>query len=109
MILSTTDSLDGAIIREYRGIVFGEVISGIDFVKDFTAGFANFLGGKAREYEEELVTARADAVNEMIQRAERIGANALLGVKVDVESITSGEKGQVMIMVVATGTAVVIE
>lgn len=109
MILSTTSSLDGKTIKEYRGIVFGEVISGIDFVKDFTASITNFTGGRASEYEEELVSARADAISEMVERAKKIGANALVGVKVDVESITVGEQGQMMMMVVATGTAVVTE
>ncbi len=109
MLLSTTSSLDGKIIKEYRGIVFGEVISGINFIKDFTASITNFTGGRASEYEEELVSARADAISEMIERAKKIGANGLVGVKVDVESITVGEQAQIMIMVVATGTAVVIE
>ena len=109
MILSTTSSLEDKKIKEYRGIVFGEVINGIDFVKDFTASITNFTGGRASEYEEELVSARADAINEMTERAKKIGANALVGVKVDVESITVGEQGQMMIMVVATGTAVVTE
>lgn len=109
MVLSTTSSLEGKAIKEYRGIVFGEVISGIDFVKDFTASITNFTGGRAIEYEEELVSARADAISEMIERAKKIGANALVGVKIDVESITVGEKGQMMIMVVATGTAVITE
>ena len=109
MILSTTSSLNGKTIKEYRGIVFGEVISGIDFVRDFTARITNFTGGRASEYEEELVSARADAISEMVEQAQKIGANALVGIRVDVESITVGEKGQMMIMVVATGTAVVIE
>ena len=109
MILATTSSLENKIIKEYRGIVFGEVICGIDFIKDFTASITNFAGGRAEEYEEELVNARADAVNEMIERAKKIGANALVGVKIDVESINFGEKNGVMLMVVATGTAVVTE
>ena len=109
MLLSTTSSLEGKIIKEYRGIVFGEAITGIDFVKDFTASITNFTGGRASEYEDELVSSRATAIKEMIHRAEKVGANALVGVKIDVESITVGEKGQMMIMVVATGTAVVTE
>ncbi len=109
MILSTTASLDGKVVKEYRGIVFGEVICGIDFVKDFTAKITNFTGGRAREYEEELVASRADAINEMIERAKKVGANGLIGIKVDIESITVGEQGQMMLMVVATGTAVVVE
>ncbi len=109
MILSTTSSLEGKVIKEYRGIVFGEVICGIDFVKDFTASITNFTGGRASEYEEELVNARAEAISEMVERAKKIGANGLVGVKIDVESLTVGEQGQIMIMLVATGTAVVIE
>lgn len=109
MLLSTTSILNGKTIKEYRGIVFGEVISGIDFVKDFTASITNFTGGRASEYEEELVAARASAIEEMIERAKKIGANGLIGVKVDVESITVGAQGQVMLMVTATGTAVSVE
>ena len=109
MLLTTTSSLDGKNIKEYRGVVFGEVISGINFVKDFTASITNFTGGRASEYEEDLVSSRAEAINEMINRAQKIGANGLVGVNVDVESITVGETGQVMLMVVASGTAVVIE
>lgn len=106
MILSTTPTLEGKKIKEYRGIVFGEVITGINFLKDFTASITNFVGGRAMEYERELVDARAEAIEEMITRATKIGANALVGIKVDVEPI--GESGS-MIMVVATGTAVVVE
>lgn len=109
MIISTTSSLDDRKIKEYRGIIFGETICGIDFIKDFTASITNFAGGRAEEYEEELVNARADAVNEMIARAKKIGANAIIGVKVDVESINFGENNGVMLMVVASGTAVVTE
>lgn len=109
MVISTTSSLDGKKIKEYRGVVFGEVICGINFIKDFTASITNFTGGRAEEYEEELVNSRADAINEMIERAKKIGANALIGVKFDIESISFGEKNGVMLMVVASGTAVTIE
>ena len=85
MVISTTSSLDGKKIKEYRGVVFGEVICGINFIKDFTASITNFTGGRAEEYEEELVNSRADAINEMIERAKKIGANALIGVKIDIE------------------------
>ncbi len=106
VIISTTPSLEGKIIKEYRGIVFGAVISGIDFMKDITASITNLIGGRAEEYEQELVDARADAISEMMERAKKIGANALVGVKIDVETI--GQNGS-MIMVVASGTAVVVE
>ena len=108
MIISTTSSLDGKTIKEYRGIVFGEVISGIHFIKDFTASITNFIGGRAEEYEQELVDARAEAISEMIERAKKIGANALIGVKIDVETIVNGEKNS-MLMITASGTAVVVE
>lgn len=104
MIISTTSSLEGKIIKEYRGVVFGDVISGIHFARDFTASITNMVGGRAEEYEQELMNARADALNEMIARAKKIGANALVGVKIDVESF-----GGSMLMVTASGTAVIIE
>lgn len=106
MLISTTPSLEGKVIKEYRGVVFGEVISGIDFVKDFTAGITDFIGGRAKEYEQELVDARAEALDEMMTRGAKVGANALVGVKIDVETIG---KDNSMIMVIATGTAVVID
>lgn len=109
MIISTTNSFEGKTIKEYRGVVFGEVICGIDFVKDFTASITNFIGGRTEEYEEELVNARADAINEMINRAKKIGANALVGVKVEVDPVNVGEKNGLMLMVVASGTAVIVE
>lgn len=106
MLISTTSSIEGRKIKEYRGVVFGEVINGVNFIRDFTAGITNVLGGRSTEYEEELIDTRADALNEMIKRAEKIGANAIIGTKVDYETI--GENGS-MLMVVASGTAVVIE
>ena len=106
MLISTTSSIEGKTIKEFRGVVFGEVINGVNFIRDFTAGITNVLGGRATEYEEELIDTRAEALNEMIKRAEKIGANAIIGTKVDYETI--GESGS-MLMVVASGTAVVIE
>lgn len=108
MIISTTPFIEGKEVKEYRGVVFGEVICGIDFLKDFTASITNFIGGRAHEYEEELVNARADAINKIEERAKKIGANALIGFKLNVDSITVGENGQVMLMVVAEATAVII-
>lgn len=103
MLISTTSLIEGKQIKEYRGVVFGEVINGVNYMKDFTASITNFIGGRATEYEEELIATRADALNEMMARAEKIGANAIIGVKVDYEVISS------MLMIVASGTAVVIE
>lgn len=108
MIMSTTSVLQGKNIKEYRGIVFGEVINGINFTKDFAINITNFIGGRSKEYEEELVNSRADAIKEMMERAKKVGANALIGVKIDVETIDINEKG-VMLMIVASGTAVIVE
>ena len=67
MLLVTTPVIEGKTIQEYRGVVFGEVVNGINFVKDFTASFSNIFGGRATEYEQELVNSRADTINEMIK------------------------------------------
>ena len=106
MLITTTSSIEGRKIKEYRGIVFGEVINGVNFISDFTAGIANVIGGRAETYEEELINTRADAISEMMKRAEKVGANAVIGVKIDYEPM--GEDSY-MLMVVASGTAVVIE
>lgn len=105
MLISTTSSLEGKTIKEYRGVVFGEVINGVNYMKDFSASITNIIGGRATGYEEELINTRAEAINEMMKRAEKIGANAIIGVKVDYETIVQGT----MIAVIASGTAVVIE
>ena len=106
MIATTTPNVDGRKIIEYRGIVFGEVVSGVDFVKDFVAGLSNFFGGRSGSYEGELVEARQSAIDEMKNRAASLGANAIVGVDIDYEVL--GQSGN-MLMVTASGTAVVIE
>ena len=103
MITTTTPSIEGKQITEYLGIVFGEVISGVDFVKDFTAGLSNFFGGRSGTYEEELIRAREQAMNEMQQRAYQMGADAVVGVDIDYEVLGSNNG---MLMVTASGTAV---
>lgn len=109
MLLSTTPNIEGRNIKEYRGVVFGEIINGIDFTKDFMANITNFIGGRSEEYEQEIINARADALTEMGERAEKIGANAIVGIKVDYEPISISERGAGMLMVTASGTAVVLE
>jgi uncharacterized protein YbjQ (UPF0145 family) len=106
MILTTTPSIEGHKIKEYKGIVVGEVISGVDFVKDFAAGLTNFFGGRSQSYEGELIQAREDAMAEMQKRAEKMGANAVVGIDIDYEVLGSGNN---MLMVTVAGTAVVIE
>ena len=106
MIVTTTPSVEGRRIVEYKGIVFGEVISGVDFIKDFAAGLTNFFGGRSGSYEGELIAARDNAMMEMINRAEQYGANAIVGVDVDYEVLGQGNN---MLMVTVSGTAVVLE
>jgi uncharacterized protein YbjQ (UPF0145 family) len=106
MLISTTPMLEGRKIKEYKGIVFGEVVSGVDFVKDFAAGLTNFFGGRSNSYEGELIDARQNALEEMKNRAFQMGANAVVGVDIDYEILGSANN---MMMVIASGTAVVIE
>jgi uncharacterized protein YbjQ (UPF0145 family) len=102
MIVTTTGSIEGRKITGYKGIVFGEVILGVDFVKGIDAGIRNFFGGRSQAYEQEIIAARQKAINEMCQNAFNMGANAVIGVKIDYEQITG------MLMVTASGTAVVV-
>ncbi|MFU0826716.1 MAG: UPF0145 protein Blon_0093/BLIJ_0092 [Lachnoclostridium sp.] len=106
MIITTTPSVEGSRITEYKGIVFGEVISGVNFIKDFAAGLSNFFGGRSTTYENELIEARENAIKEMEGRARQLGANAIVGVDIDYEVLGS-DNG--MLMVTASGTAVIIE
>lgn len=103
MIVTTTPSVEGKKIVEYRGVVFGEVISGVNVLKDFAAGLSNFFGGRSNTYEEELMTARTTALAELEQRAAQVGANAVVGVDIDYEVLGS-DNG--MLMVSVSGTAV---
>lgn len=104
MVCSTTNTLENGVITEYKGIVTGEVVSGINFIKDFGASIRNFVGGRSSGYEDELIKARESAVEEMQSRAAQMGANAVVGVDIDYEVLGQGN----MLMVSATGTAVVV-
>ncbi|MDK9711685.1 putative heavy metal-binding protein [Acidaminobacter sp.] len=106
MIVTTTPSVEGKKITAYKGVVFGEVISGVDFIKDFAAGLTNFFGGRSGSYEGELIDARNQAMQELERRAGALGANAIVGVDIDYEVL--GQAGN-MLMVTASGTAVVVE
>ena len=103
MILTTTQAIERRTILEYKGIVFGEVISGVNFIRDFKASIRNIIGGRSGSYENELVTARTQAMDEMTDRAARLGADAVVGIDIDYEVL--GENGG-MLMVTASGTAV---
>jgi len=106
MILTTTPTIQGRNITEYKGVVHGEVIYGVNFLKDITAAVRNFIGGRSHNYEEELSAAREEAMNELRERAMRMGANAVVGIDIDYE-VLGADNG--MLMVTASGTAVVIE
>ena len=106
MIVTTTPSVEGKRITEYKGIVFGEVISGVNAIKDFAAGLSNFFGGRSSSYEGELIEAREAALREMESRAYSMGANAVVSVDIDYEVLGQGGN---MLMVTASGTAVRVE
>lgn len=103
MILSTTPTIEGRTITEYKGVVFGEVISGVNFLRDIAASIRNFVGGRSGSYEDELIKARTQAMDEMASRAMMLGADAVVGIDIDYEVL--GEGGG-MLMVTASGTAV---
>ena len=105
MIITTTPTVEGRQITEYHGVVFGEVITGINFVKDFFAGVRNIVGGRSGSYEEELTNARTNAMRELEDRAQRLGANAIVGVDIDYEVLGTNNG---MLMVTASGTAVTV-
>ena len=105
MILTTTPSIEGKSIREYRGVVTGEAILGANLVKDLFAGIRDLIGGRSAAYEQELAKARSIALGELEQAAQDLGANAVVGIDLDYEVL--GGKGS-MLMESVSGTAVVI-
>ena len=105
MIVSTTPILDGKPVREYLGIVTGEVIAGANIVRDFFASVTDVFGGRSGKYEEVLSRAREEALGEMKAKAAQMGANAVIGVDIDYEVL--GKAGS-MLMVSVSGTAVVV-
>jgi len=106
MITTTTPSIEGKKITKYHGIVLGETILGANFVRDFMASITDFIGGRSKAYEESLNEARQTAIAEMEQRAAALGANAIVGVDIDYETIG---QSATMVMVSVSGTAVTIE
>lgn len=101
MIVTTTASVEGRGVTAYLGIIAGETILGVNIFKDITAGFRNIVGGRSGKYEEELRKGRDTAIAEMVARAAEMGADAVVGVKVDYETV-----GGQMLMITACGTAV---
>lgn len=105
MLLVTTPSLDGRPVTRYLGIVSGEAILGANVFRDLFAGIRDIVGGRSAAYEEELRTAKQIALDEMSQQARELGADAVVAVDLDYESIQMGSGGG-MLMVSASGTAV---
>tara|TARA_Y200000002_G_scaffold76349_2_gene59955 strand:+ start:3067 stop:3384 length:318 start_codon:yes stop_codon:yes gene_type:complete len=103
MIMTTTNNLEGKVINQYLGIISGEAILGANIFKDFFAGIRDIVGGRSASYEKELKEARRIAFSELEEKAFQLGANAIIGIDVDYETI--GETGS-MLMVSVTGTAV---
>lgn len=106
MILSTTPTIEGRKIKEYKGIVVGETILGAHLFKDFLASLTDTFGGRSGAYERSLQEARTIATDEMTKRAQDLGANAIVGIDLDYETV--GAQGS-MLMVNVSGTAVVLE
>ena len=105
MILTTTPTLEGQPIKQYLGIVTGETIIGANAIKDFMAGLTDFFGGRSTTYEKVLIEAKESALAELQQRAAQKGANAIVGIDLDYETV--GANGG-MLMVTVSGPAVVI-
>ncbi|MDE0680470.1 MAG: heavy metal-binding domain-containing protein [Gammaproteobacteria bacterium] len=103
MILTTTPTVEGKTIREYRGIVTGEAIVGANILKDIFAGIRDIVGGRSTAYEKELRRSRETALAELSEEARMKGADAVVGIDLDYEVVVSGGS---MLMVAASGTAV---
>lgn len=107
MLVITTPNVEGKRITKYIGLVSGEAIMGANIFKDFFAGIRDIVGGRSAAYEKELRTAKEIAIQEMVQQAQSMGGNAVVGVDLDYETIGGG--GGNMLMVSASGTAVIVE
>ena len=105
MILTTTPSIEGYPIKTYIGVVTGETIIGANIIKDFFAGIRDIVGGRSAAYEDVLREAKDTALAEMQQRAALMGANAIVGIDLDYETVGQGNS---MLMVTSSGTAVII-
>ncbi|MCC2602006.1 YbjQ family protein [Sphingopyxis yananensis] len=103
MFSTTTNSIEGQPVQQYLGLVTGEVIVGANIFRDIFASITDIVGGRSGKYEKVLARARQEAIQEMEAEAQRLGANAVIGVDLDYETLGQGGS---MLMVVATGTAV---
>ena len=105
MILTTTPTIEGRPVKQYLGIVTGETIIGANAIKDFMASLTDFFGGRSTTYEQVLIKGKETALREIQDRAAQLGANAIVGIDLDYETV--GANGG-MLMVTASGTAVLV-
>ena len=105
MLITTTPTIEGSKILSYKGVVTGETIIGANVFKDFLAGIRDFIGGRRNGDEKRLRQAKETSMQEMQDRAAELGANAIVGIDIDYETIGEGNS---MLMVAVSGTAVVI-
>jgi len=103
MIITTTNTIEGRPVQQYLGVINAQSIIGANIFKDIFAGLRDVFGGRSATYEKVLEQAKEDALRELAQKAQALGANAILGVDLDFETV--GSSGS-MLMVIATGTAV---
>ncbi len=110
MIITTTSTIDGHRIEEYLGVAAGEVILGANMFKDISSSFRDIFGGRSGSYEDVVVKAREAALADLVARCEKLGANAIVGLDIDYETIdrrnSEGGSSSSMMMVSASGTAV---
>ena len=105
MLTTTTDVLQGIEIESYLGLVTAEVVYGTNALRDFFAGIRDMIGGRTGSYEQIFQKGQKEAIEELEQRAKRMGANAIVGVSLNTGTINVDEKG-VLLLITATGTAV---
>lgn len=110
MIVTTSSTIDGKPIQEYLGVAAGEAIMGANMLKDISSNIRNIVGGRSGSYEQVISDARETAMNDLMERAKALGANAIVGVDIDYESIdrqdSQGSSSSSMLMVSVSGTAV---
>jgi uncharacterized protein YbjQ (UPF0145 family) len=105
MILTTTDVIQGTVVQSYLGVVTAQVVYGSNFLRDFFAGIRDIIGGRTASYERLFEEGQQKALNELEQRARRLGANAVVGIEIDTGTINVDQSG-VLLLITASGTAV---
>jgi len=109
MLITTTAILDGKKIVEYKELVFVQTVTGFSWLKGFSAAWRDIAGGRSNTHEEVVEQARQEAMQELVRKAQAMGANGIIGFKLDSEMISGGQGGNGLLMVKVYGTAVVIE